>query len=50
MISCFDDFNIIVIPHSQNLFVDTLTNVASRFTPLNNSFTIKLLFQALCTR
>jgi hypothetical protein len=32
-------------PHSQNVVVDTLANATSRFTPLNNGFTVELLFR-----
>jgi hypothetical protein len=32
-----------------NVVVDTLANASSRFTPLNNGFTVENPFQAFCT-
>jgi hypothetical protein len=45
LINSFDAFNITSIPHSHNVVVDTLANATSRFTPLNNGFTVELIFR-----
>jgi hypothetical protein len=45
LINSFDAFNITSIPHSQNVVVDTLVNASSRFTPLNNDFSVEILFR-----
>jgi hypothetical protein len=45
LINYFDSFNITTIPHSQNVVVDTLANTTSRFTPLNNGFTVEIIFR-----
>jgi hypothetical protein len=44
LINNFEAFNITSIPHSQNVVVDTLSNAASRFTSLNNNFSVELIF------
>jgi len=40
----FDSFNISTIPRSQNDVVNTLANVASILIPLNNGFTVEIIF------
>jgi hypothetical protein len=41
----FDAFNITSIPRCQNVDADILANATSRFTPLNNGFSIEIIFR-----
>jgi len=41
LIYSFDEFNINSIPRNQNIDVDILANVASRFMPLDDVFLLK---------
>jgi len=45
LINYFDLFNITTIPHSLNVVANTLANTTSRFTPMNNGFTVEIIFR-----
>jgi len=40
----FDTFNITSIPHNQNIDVDILANVTSRFIPHDDGFLVEMIF------
>jgi hypothetical protein len=50
LIDNLDAFNINYIPHLKNVVVDTLDHIASISSPLNDGFSIELVFQTLSTK
>jgi hypothetical protein len=41
----FEYFNIESIPHYQNVVADILANATSRYTPLNDGFSVEIMFR-----